>query len=529
MELDHTNMVLLFFIYGLAFFVMGVAVALETRRGSGLKLAGPLRYLAAFGIIHGSAQWVMMFLLIEFNGSLPDADSWARILALSLSALSAVMLLTFGIQLIATRSGRATPFQWLAVALFAAWIVSFTVPQAYGAYASLSVSRTANAECLSCHWDNSSAYIGASKEWLTSADIWSKYLLFLPGASIAAVGLLSQVSVLQSMRMPQIARYAGWGGVAFLCLAFASGLIVPPAPYPPASVLNYAEFAERTGVPPQILWALIAIAIAFFIIRMLNLFEIERRRQLDAVEAQQMRARREALEAEVRAREAERMAVLEERERIAREMHDSLAQSVGFIGLKANIAGELLRGGDAPSGLEEVSAIEEAAQAAYAEVRASILELRSKALKERGLLEALRDYLAKFGHEANLDAGIVVEDGASTRFPPRVEVQLIRIIQEALANVRKHGQATHATVRFGGINGAHLIVVEDDGQGFEPAGVGKLAGNHFGLETMRERAESIGGRFRIESQPGTGTRVVVTLPDEMKGAEHATRESPAGR
>lgn len=530
MELDHTNMVLLFFIYGLAFFVMGMAVALETRRASALKMAGTLRYLAAFGIIHGSAQWVVMFLLIEYNGSLPEANSWLRFLAVGLSALSGLALLTFGIQLIATRSGRVAPFQWLAVALFGAWIASFSIPQAYGGYASMSVSGlSTNADCLSCHWDNSSVYIGASKEWLTSADIWSKYLLILPGTIIAAVGLISQVSVLQAMRMPQIARYAGWAGVAFLCLAFASGIVVPPAPYPPASVLNYAEFTERTGVAPQILWALAAVVIAFFIIRMLNLFEIERRRQLDAAQAEQMRVRREALEAEARAREAQRMAVLEERERIAREMHDSLAQSVGYVGLKASIAGELLRKGDASSAMEEVAAIEEAAQAAYAEVRASILELRSKTLKERGLLDALQDYVTKFGHEAGLEATIVVDEGASTRFPPRLEVQLIRIIQEALTNVRKHAQATHATIRFGDLDGGHIIVVEDDGRGFDPARVGELAGNHFGLETMRERAESIGGHLRVESRPGGGTRVVLTLPHGEKGAEHATRESSAGR
>ncbi len=530
MELDHTNMVLLFFIYGLAFFVMGVAVALETRRGSALKMAPTLRWLAAFGIIHGAAQWVMMFLLIEYRGNLPEASSWIRFLAVALSALSAVALLTFGIRLIATRSGRVAPFQWLAVGLFGAWIASFSIPQAYGAYTSMSVAGlSTNADCLSCHWDNSSAFVGASKEWLTSADVWSKYLLFLPGATMAAVGLISQVSVLQNMRMPQIARYAGWAGIAFLCLAFASGLVVPPAPYPPASVLNYAEFTQRTGVPPQILWALAAVAIAFFIIRMLNLFEIERRRQLDAVERAQLRQRQAALEADARAREAQRMAVLEERERIGREMHDSLAQSVGYVGLKANIASELLRKGDASAAIEEVAAIEEAAQAAYAEVRASILELRTKAMKERGLLDALQDYVAKFGHEAGVQAAIVVEDGASTRFPPRVEVQLIRIIQEALANVRKHAEAQHATVRFGELEGAPIIVVEDDGSGFDPAKVGEKNGNHFGLETMRERAESIEGHFTVESRPGGGTRVVMTLPGPQKGPEHAASESSAGR
>jgi signal transduction histidine kinase len=130
-----------------------------------------------------------------------------------------------------------------------------------------------------------------------------------------------------------------------------------------------------------------------------------------------------------------------------------------------------------------------------------------------GLAQNLAEYLHKFQRQSGVPTQMVVEDGRQLRFSPRAEVQLIRIIQEALSNVRKHARAKHAWVGFSWANGMARATVQDDGDGFDVAGViGRTEG--FGLQAMRERADSIGGQLRIEPRPGGGTVIEVQLPVE---------------
>ena len=107
-----------------------------------------------------------------------------------------------------------------------------------------------------------------------------------------------------------------------------------------------------------------------------------------------------------------------------------------------------------------------------------------------------------------------VADGRPIHLSPASEVQLIRIIQEALTNVRKHAGAAHAWVRLHRQDPWVQVIVEDDGRGFDPTILVSRDRLHFGLQTMRERAEGLGGKLEIDTAPGRGTRVVATLPGE---------------
>ncbi len=219
-----------------------------------------------------------------------------------------------------------------------------------------------------------------------------------------------------------------------------------------------------------------------------------------------------------RLRESERQgAILTERERIAREMHDSLAQVLGVTHLRLRSLGGRPELRETPIVTTELAELADLAEEAYRDVREAILGLRESSRPDHGLLESLEVYLEKFSHQAGIAARL--EDQTEDRpiLSPRSEVQVIRVIQEALTNVRKHAGASTAVVRVTGDDEATTFVVEDDGRGFDLGGA-LLGRDGFGLHTMRERMELIGGTLTIDSAPGAGTRVIAAVPSMLQPA-----------
>lgn len=207
-------------------------------------------------------------------------------------------------------------------------------------------------------------------------------------------------------------------------------------------------------------------------------------------------------------------AVLEERERIARELHDGLAQVLGYINTQTLAVRKLLASGRGEEAEVQLEAMEKAAKRVYGDVREAIFNLRTPLRGSDRLADAVRAYLRNYREMPGAPKAIdLVEDGELPALPPSSEIQLMWIVQEALNNVRNHAEAEGATVRLSANGGAELIVsVEDDGRGFRPEQRTRTGWPHFGLQTMRERAEAIGGRFEIESQTNRGTAVRVRVP-----------------
>jgi signal transduction histidine kinase len=208
------------------------------------------------------------------------------------------------------------------------------------------------------------------------------------------------------------------------------------------------------------------------------------------------------------AEEVRSLAAVEERARLAREMHDGLAQELGLLHLKIQAA--LARAADpraVAEGLREMAGI---AENAYEGVRQSIFGLRTFVSRGLGLIPTLTEYLHEFSAQSGVAVDLETADTPLGPIPPATEVQAVRIIQEALANVRKHAAADHARVRVER-DGAWLrVAIEDGGAGWDREAA--AGGLHFGLQMMRERAESLGGRLEVVTAPGEGTRVVATLP-----------------
>ena len=212
-------------------------------------------------------------------------------------------------------------------------------------------------------------------------------------------------------------------------------------------------------------------------------------------------------------RQVQALAVTEERERIARELHDSLAQVLGYVNTKAQATEVLLATGQNDKAILQLRQMADAARAAYADVREGILGLRVSPEGQRTFIETLRGYLEQWQGQSGVTVALTTAPAnVAPRLTPNAEVQLLRIIQEALTNVRKHAGATSAEVRLQVADGWVEARIIDDGAGFEPASLAPRDAPRFGLSTMRERAESVGGSLEIVTRPGEGTQVIARVP-----------------
>jgi PAS domain S-box-containing protein len=200
---------------------------------------------------------------------------------------------------------------------------------------------------------------------------------------------------------------------------------------------------------------------------------------------------------------AEQAAVLEERERLGRELHDSITQALFGLSLYAELASDLLDSGEWERAAEELARIQVAAQQVLKDTRLLIYRMRPVLLEEEGLVEALRHRVAAVEGRAGIEARVVSE--AVGDLPARLEEAFYYIAQEALNNAFRHAQASSVTVSVRG-EGEHLLLeVADNGRGFDLDAVQALGG--MGLGNMRQRAEQLGGTLAILSEPGRGTTV----------------------
>ena len=205
-----------------------------------------------------------------------------------------------------------------------------------------------------------------------------------------------------------------------------------------------------------------------------------------------------------------RLGALEERNRLAREIHDTLAQGLAATTLQLESADALLRGDASEPVRKPLRRALALTQANLEEARRSVLDLRAAPLENRPLAEALEILVSRWEAETGIDARFKAVNRARP-LPPRVESALYRIGQEALANVAHHAGADRATVRLVVTPEQVRLAVEDDGRGFD---VSAAPEDRHGIVGMRERAEMLGGTLELRSAPGSGTSVEATVPLE---------------
>jgi signal transduction histidine kinase len=220
--------------------------------------------------------------------------------------------------------------------------------------------------------------------------------------------------------------------------------------------------------------------------------------------------------------EEERFALLQkivtmqedERRRIARDMHDSLGQQLTALRLKIASLKEKHSGDRVLA--EDLERLQELGAKVDAEVNFLVWELRPTVLDDLGLVAAIETYAREWSRHCGVATEVHTGRFATDRLDPDVETNLYRILQEALNNVYKHSKASGVNIVLESRRNHLVLVVEDDGQGFDTENlkINRDLGRGLGLTGMRERAAIIGGKIEIESAPGSGTTVFARIPSE---------------
>ena len=205
--------------------------------------------------------------------------------------------------------------------------------------------------------------------------------------------------------------------------------------------------------------------------------------------------------------QAERLATLEERRRVATEMHDGLGQTLSYLGLMTDQVVEFLADGREGAALERLNKTRETIGKATRDVRRAINSLMDETPVQTDLCANLRGALDQIASEHNLKAEWRMDAGSAPECSPQVAEQVYNITREALVNAASHANATQVGVQVGRNNADYFVTVEDDGQGFDASQ--PAPGGHFGLRIMQARAKHIGGTVEIQSMPGRGTRVTL--------------------
>ncbi|MBI5928652.1 MAG: sensor histidine kinase [Chloroflexi bacterium] len=502
----------IFFLYGLAFYSLGLALLVESGRASELGFAHSMRLLAGFGLLHGTHEWIDMAerVSVELHHKpLPDWLLWLRLVILVTSFLA---LLAFGEHLlIRERTGNAPT--WRLTVLAVGWYT-----------ASCIIVRV--------------VFNLNDQEWLRTADVLSRYVLGIPGAMFAAWALLHQRKPFRERGMGKFVRDLNLAAFA-LALYGGVGQIFPAkSEIFPANTINSEFFSDTFGFPVQLFRAVMGVIVAVAMMQVLRALEFENQQRLATIENEKIeneRLSREALARlnaelqkaneetsrllkEVQQRDAVRGELLHhitaaqesERKRIARELHDETGQALTglALGLKGLVSMVDSKPDLAKRRLTDMGSM---ASTALGELRHLINDLRPPQLDDMGLTAALR-WMVERANERGLFQTELKISGEAISLPSEVETTLFRIGQEALTNVFKHAHANHVTVSLDYADGPSLTVC-DDGVGFDPSAMLDTSNlrTSWGLIGMQERVNLINASLEIESEPNHGSRLTVRL------------------
>jgi len=218
------------------------------------------------------------------------------------------------------------------------------------------------------------------------------------------------------------------------------------------------------------------------------------------------------------------LAVYEERSLLARELHDSIAQSLAFLNIQVQMLEDSLARNARSEVAEVVERIHEGVQESYDDVRELLVHFRARVKQEEDIGVALERMLVRFGAQTGLVTGFS-DSGTGVPLQADSQLQVLYILQEALSNVRKHAGATRVDLAVQR-DGRYRFAVTDDGCGFVIKGAPDVSEMHIGLRIMRERALRIGAQLEVESRPGSGTVVTLMLPQGQgtDGSEVTQRE-----
>ncbi|MEK6204955.1 MAG: sensor histidine kinase, partial [Amylibacter sp.] len=457
-------MIAVLFLYGLAFFSMGIAIMLEGGRGSDDRLRMALRPLAAFGIVHGIHEWLEMFSHAGILSSTEEIGLLWDAIRLAVLAFSFLSLSAFGFSLLAPnlrmrRLSLLAPLVQVAIWGFGIFIFR----------------------------ERYSVEIGL---W-NVADVWTRYILGIPSAMAASVGLVVQQREFRHVGMAEFGRDSLIASVAFGWYGVIGQVFVRASRLPPSTFLNQELFFHWFGFPVQILRAIAAVVVAVSVIRFMRAFDDEIKRQIEALQTLRLQEaqRREILRGDLLRRVV--AAQESERQRIARELHDETGQKLTAIGLGLQgVTASLNK--DTDQAKKNLRKLQTMTAGSLDELQRLIADLRPSHLDDLGLPAALRWYVRDVKERTDLQIKIALE-GEERDLSEAVNIALFRIAQEALTNVIKHAKAQSVSVKLVFGTEQVKVSIKDDGCGFDVNHVNTAGRRAWGLLGMRERAFLLGG------------------------------------
>jgi signal transduction histidine kinase len=478
------DLVLVFFVYGLAFFSMGIALTLEMGRSPILVERREFVPLALFGLLHGAHEWMEIVILqgVWLNAPFPPQVSTLRVALLIVSFLC---LLAFAIISLQSQGRLSFLFNSLA----AIWLLSFIL-------IAFQISRAHAGQAIAIN------------------DALSRYMLAVPSSLLTAWALQSRAHQVQAGHRPALQRYFRWAALGFGLYGLTQ-VFVSPIDLLPARYLNADLFIQVTGIPIQLLRALIAVLVTWNMLRAIQMIEREREQRLFTAQQDRLTAL-EQLHRAISQSDDQRRRLLrhiviaqeDERARIAHELHDETAQILTAFSLNlATLQGQITRNNQVRGLIEILQALsQQMSQSLYHIVR----DLRPPQLDDLGLVPALHFLIDDEFKRLSLQVTLQIR-GVQQRLDPLVETVIFRVAQEALTNVSRHARTRQASLELGYEAGLVRLRVSDSGAGFDPqADLSPPRG--WGLAGMRERVAAIGGQFNLQSAPGSGTLVEAVVP-----------------
>jgi signal transduction histidine kinase len=458
------NRDIIYFAYGLVFFVLGLAIALQSRSYSRLDLARSLKWLAAFGFTHGFYEWGDLFIPIQTAYMSASTIRILHDIHLLLLGISFALMFEFGVTLLKPLG----EFRWLHAvpgALFAFWffISFFPLPRIYPDFHS----------------------------WHNVSDALARYFIGFPGGLLAAYGLRQHaLDRILPLRVPHIVNMLRFAGIMLAFYAFLGGLISPPVPFFPGNILNSQTIQDAIAFPPPVLRSIVGLGLVIAIIRALEVFDVETERIIESMEQQQI--------------------LIAERERIGRQLHDGAIQKVYTAGLLVESARKLA-GKENPLGIR----LEKAMQVlndAIGDLRRSLGDLQTTHQQE-SLDSALRSLAEDPRFQSLIKVRLVLNLPENETLSPARSDHVLAIVNEALSNVIRHARADQVTITAWH-EGSHLMMrIEDDG-----IGLSREIEAGFGLRNIHDRARLLGGSVEVRSANGKGTLVMLEIPWRDEGA-----------
>ncbi|MBT3315630.1 MAG: hypothetical protein HN390_13560 [Anaerolineae bacterium] len=481
---------IIYFIYGLAFFVMGIALILETSRSPSLTEARLLWPLAVFGVLHGLHEWFEFFLQQAswMDAEISDNIVWIRMLLLAISFLS---LAFYGIQ--------AANLQKREM------LLPLTLPLAVLAIYSVLII-----------FNSYTTYKNTPVELFPLVNNLIRYLFAVPAAVLASIGLRRQAKeAQQNERFPLVANL-NWASFGFGVYGI-SQLFVSPLAMFPARFINNRLFFAMTGIPLEVLRSATALIITFGLVRAIQAIEVERQEQLQNAQEAKVAALEQVKE-EMAAREEMQRDLLrhivqaqeDERARISRELHDETAQVLSAFSLELAALSNKLD--EKPNALvPRLAHLQDLSKDMSQGIYRLVHDLRPAQLDDLGLVPAIQNLIERECCKMELEVSLDVE-GASQRVDPLIETVLFRVAQAALTNVSKHAQTQQAKVDISFEKDLITLHIRDNGVGFNTKGP-FTPPSGWGLAGMRERVEAVNGRFILKSSLGEGTSIEVIVPN----------------